>query len=124
MKQLFLFSLLCILPLLVNGQAKFLAVNPTHEFQDTKEGELLTHYYTVKNIGNAPLIISDYKVACSCTKIELPSQPILPGSEVKLKMTFDTKGKYNWQDRTIVLTTNTKKKQEKLRFKVFVISAE
>ena len=86
-----------------------------------KEGQQLSHVFEVKNIGDAPLMINDYKVACPCTKIELPKKPILPNETAKLKMTFDSKGKSYMQDRVILLQTNTKKGEEKLRFKVFVI---
>lgn len=107
---------------LIAQAPKFEADNAVHKFADTREGEVLSHTFTIKNTGNAPLIISDYKVACPCTKAELPSEPILPGQSYKMKVTFDTKGKYEWQDRAILLQTNTKKKEEKLRIKVFVIS--
>lgn len=100
---------------------KLVAANPIHTFEDTKEGELLSHVFTITNAGDAPLIISDYKVACPCTKVELPTNPILPGKTFNIKVTFDTKGKTYLQDRAILLQTNTKKKEEKLRFKVFVI---
>jgi hypothetical protein len=37
---------------------------------------------------------------------------------------FDTNGKYYQQDRKIILHTNTKRKLEYLRFKVFVVPNE
>lgn len=102
-------------------QAKFYAEKPTHKFEDVKEGQQLSHIFEIKNIGDAPLLINEYKVACPCTKIDLPNKPILPNESAKLKMTFDSKGKTYLQDRMILLQTNTKKGEEKLRFKVFVI---
>lgn len=100
---------------------KFEADNALYKFPDTREGEQLSHTFTITNTGDVPLIISDYKVACPCTKAELPTKPIMPGQSYKLKVTFDTKGKTYLQDRSVLLQTNTKKKEEKLRFKVFVI---
>ena len=96
----------------------------TVKFDKTIEGELLEHYYVITNIGTAPLIISDYKVACPCTKLSLPKAPILPGDSFKLKLTFDTNGKYYQQDRAIYLQTNTAKGTYKLRMKVNVIPKE
>jgi len=93
----------------------------TVKFEKTVEGKLLEHFYLVTNTGTAPLIISDYKVSCPCTKILLPTEPILPGETFKLKLTFDTKGKYYQQDRAIYLQTNTIKGTFKLRMKVNVI---
>lgn len=92
----------------------------SHKFDDTKEGVLLQHDYQFTNTGDEPLIISDYKVACSCTKLEFPKNPILPGQQASLKMTFDTTGKYGFQKRKIRLISNAKKTTE-LMFKVTVI---
>lgn len=104
------------------GQSAELSIDrPVFKFPKTYEGTLLHHDYMITNTGSAPLIISDYQVSCPCTKAELPKKPILPGQTVPIRVTFDTKGKYYFQDRTIQLTTNTKKKDYQLRFKVQVV---
>jgi len=104
------------------GQTAVLSIDkPTHKFPKTYEGTALEHIYTITNTGDVPLIISDYSVTCSCTHAVLPKKPILPGRTFNLKVTFDTKGKYYFQDRIIYLKANTKKKTHKLRFKVNVI---
>jgi len=92
-----------------------------YKFPKTKQGVLLEHEFKITNTGDAPLIISDYRVSCKCTKAYLPDAPILPGASFNLKVTFDTEGKYDFQDRTIFLNTNTKKKTHSVRFKVRVI---
>lgn len=101
-------------------EAKISIAKPVHKFPKTKEGKLLEHTFQITNTGTAPLIISDYKVACDCTKAFLPKKPIVPGETVGIKVTFDTKEKYYFQDRIIYLTTNTKSKEAKLRIKVNV----
>jgi hypothetical protein len=104
------------------GQTAVLSIDkPIHKFSKTYEGTTLEHVYTISNTGDVPLIISDYSVACSCTHAVLPKSPILPGKTFKLKVTFDTEGKFYFQDRIIYLKANTKKKTHKLRFKVNVI---
>jgi len=92
----------------------------THKFDDTLEGEKLEHIFKFKNTGGQPLVISDYKVACSCTKVIYPKYPILPGKTAEIKVSFDTKGKYGYQDRVINLFSNASKKPQKIRIKVFV----
>lgn len=107
---------------LVFGQAAEFSINKAvHKFPKTNEGIILKHTFVVTNNGGAPLIILDYKVGCSCTKVILPTKPILPGETFNLLVTFDTNGKYNFQDRIIYLKTNTKKQTHKIRFKVNVI---
>jgi LEA14-like dessication related protein len=104
--------------------AEFHVDKATIKFPKTAEGKLLEHTYKITNEGSVPLIISDYEVACSCTNAILPTNPIQPGETFDLKVTFDTNGKYYFQDRTVILYTNTKKGKETLRFKVKVIPRE
>jgi len=101
--------------------AEFQFKEDVYKFPETKEGTLLEHYFTVVNTGKTPLIFADYKVECPCTKVVLPNKPIAPGETYKLKVTFDTKGKYYYQDRIIYLKANTKKGTHKIRIKVNVI---
>lgn len=91
------------------------------KFPKTKEGQILHYTYLVTNKGKIPLKIYDTKVECSCTNVILPEKDILPGEKAKIEVYFDTKGKYFYQDRLILLSTNTKRKREKLRLRVFVI---
>jgi Protein of unknown function (DUF1573) len=101
--------------------AEFSIDKSVHKFPKTYEGTLLTHNYIVTNTGEAPLVISSYNVSCSCTTVDIPKEPILPGDSYSIKVTFDTKGKYYFQDRLIYFVTNTKKGDEHIRFKVNVI---
>lgn len=121
---------LTLLMILVNSalgltqEAEFSLKERTFKFPKTKEGIVLEHVYKFTNTGNEPLIIDEYAVACHCTTAELPSEPILPGATGEVKVFFDTDGKYGQQDRFVYLYTNTKRKKEKLRFKVYVIPVE
>lgn len=120
MKLSFIF-LLVVSSFTVLAQPVFKVDKAVFVFADAKEGEILYHLYKIKNEGNEPLIITDFKVACSCTKVDLPKKPILPNETYELKLSFNTEGKSYLQDRTVILQTNTKRKSEKVRFKVFVI---
>jgi hypothetical protein len=105
-------------------EAEFSIDKSVHKFPETKQGELASHDFMITNTGSEPLIISDYKVGCTCTKAILPENPIQPGETVPLTVTFDTKDKYYFQDRTITLVTNTKKKFHEVRIKVKVVPNE
>jgi hypothetical protein len=101
-------------------EAVFHVKKKTYKFPKTNEGEIITHYYRVRNNGDKPLVFSDYEVECSCTDIKLPLSPIPPNGEDTIFLTFNTEGRPYLQDRKIILHTNTNKQIEILRFKVFV----
>lgn len=84
------------------------------------EGDTLFIDYTFTNTGEAPLIISNYEVACSCTEVIFPQEPILPGKEGNIKVSFDSDDKIGYQDRTISLYSNAPNSPFKIRFTVSV----
>lgn len=100
--------------------AEFYFSEKNHDFTDTKQGVVLEHDFVFKNVGDVPLVITDYKVACSCTKITFPKDPVLPNQEGTIHLTFDTEGKHGFQSRKIELVSNAKKRI-KLSFRVFVL---
>jgi len=85
-----------------------------------KEGITVSFDYEFENTGDAPLIITDYKVSCGCTHVIYPKEPVLPGKTGVIKVTFDTKGKIGYQDRKIEIISNASKGPHYLRFRVMV----
>lgn len=124
MKSLLTFMLILSSALGFGQVAEFSFQQKTWKFPKTHEGEILTHYYTFTNTGNAPLVINNYEVECHCTEVDFPDYPIAPGATDSVKMTFDTKGKYYNQERTIKLHSNAKKAETVLWFKGYVIPKE
>ena len=102
-------------------RAVFYAPVKTVRFPKTIEGDQLNYRFTIKNAGDAPLTIYGFEAECTCTHVQLPPMPIEANQSAIIDVTFDTRGKYFYQDRVIYFATNTKRKREKLRFKVFVI---
>jgi len=100
--------------------AVFSAKYKTIKFPKTPEGEQLNFSYEIKNKGKAPLELYSWESECTCTDVILPSNPILPGSFATIDVVFDTNGKYFFQNRIIYIKSNSRKKRELLRFKVFV----
>lgn len=120
----FLVAILILNSALGFGQeAVFFVEDNLHKFPKTKEGPVLEHSYAITNKGTAPLIISEAKVSCPCTKVIFPDT-IQPGATDSIRLTFKTEGTYYQQDRKILLFTNTKKGMEELRFNVFVVPKE
>lgn len=124
MKYIFVIFLIANAAFGFSQQAVFSADKALHKFPKTVEGPILKHEFVVRNTGKVPLVISDYRVSCTCTKVILPAGPIPPGGSGIVQITFDTNGKYYQQDRVIFLKTNTKGGEERLRFKVFVVPSD
>ena len=124
MKRFLVIILILITAPAFTQRAVFYAPNKTIRFPKTKEGEKLKYRYIVKNTGKSPLEFYGFEAECTCTEVTLPKNVIKPGEQDFIDVVFDTNGKYYYQDRIIYLSANTKKKREKLRFKVFVIPKE
>lgn len=119
--KLFAIILIAISSALGYGQeAELRFEKKAHKFPDTHEGALLEHTFVFENRGDAPLVFNEYKVTCPCTKVTFPEAPVLPGQTGEVVVTFDTKGKYYFQDRIIEIYSNSKRGTEKLRIKVMV----
>lgn len=101
-------------------QAEFKFKSKVHRFGKIIEGEKISTNFTFTNVGEAPLIINDYDVACTCTKIEFPSKPIPPGESAEIIVNFDSTGKMGYQDRTIKLLSNAKDSPFELRITMVV----
>ena len=87
------------------------------------KGDTLNFQYTFTNTGDQPLVISDTKVQCSCTNVQKPDAPVLPGKQGVIKATFVTTGAIDRQDRTIIVTCNASNSPIELRFKCVVLKS-
>ncbi len=65
----------------------------SHNFGTIKEGEKATYDFEFTNTGNKPLLIHDVSVTCTCTKVDFPKAPIMPGKKGKINIIYDTKDK-------------------------------
>ena len=120
MKRLILILIFLKTALVFGQVAVFSAKYKTVKFPKTKEGEQLKFSYEIKNKGKAPLEMYSWEAECTCTDVILPTEAINPGEFATIDVIFDTNGKYFFQNRLIYIQTNTRKKREVLRFKVFV----
>jgi hypothetical protein len=91
-----------------------------HDFGTIKEGQTVEYTFTVKNTGEAPLIIQKADPSCGCTVPAWTKEPIEPGKSGFVKAKFDSSGKSGLQNKSITVTANTWPKQTVLRFKAMV----
>ena len=120
LKVQLLLILLCKTALVFGQAAVFSVKYKTIKFPPTPEGEVLSFSYEVKNTGKIPLEIYSSETECSCTDVIIPTESIPRGGFGTVKVIFDTQGKYYFQNRMIYFNTNSRKKRELVRFKVYV----
>jgi len=101
-------------------QADLLFLDDVHKFPKTEAGVILTHAFAFVNTGEAPLVINEAKVACTCTSINYPKTPIMPADTAQLVVTFNTSEVYGWQDRIVEISSNAKSGNKQVRYKVMV----
>ena len=76
------------------------------DFGDVLQGEIVSHDFLLKNIGNDKLIINSAKGSCGCTVPDWPKEPILPSQEVAVKVSFNSNNREGKQKKTVTLKTN------------------
>jgi hypothetical protein len=76
------------------------------DFGDVLQGEIVSHDFLLKNIGNDKLIINSDKGSCGCTVPDWPKEPILPSQEVAVKVSFNSNNREGKQKKTVTLKTN------------------
>jgi hypothetical protein len=64
----------------------------TWDFGKVKQGEILTHEFVFKNIGEAPLSIRKVRTSCGCTAALVSEQKVAPGKEGQIQVTFNSGG--------------------------------
>lgn len=99
------------------SQAKLSVTESKKNFGHVKRGTVVKNEYEISNTGNAPLIINDVEIACSCTTVDFPKQPILPGQKAIVIVVFNTTTVYGRQDRIVLLKSNDPSGPGSLRYK-------
>jgi hypothetical protein len=78
-----------------------------HHFGEIVSGEKVTHEFRFTNSGDADLVIANVRASCGCTVPEYSKEPVPPGGNGKITVTFDSSGKHGMQSKTITIIANT-----------------
>ena len=84
-----------ILPLLLLSMTVFMAgpkaafETKKHDFGSCKERSKVSFAFKFENKGDQPLVITDTKTSCECTKIHFDPAPILPGQKGEVHVSYD-----------------------------------
>lgn len=110
----------------LNAQEKktgsFLKIkNPKYNFGFVQQGSVVKIEYEFINSGTDTLHISDITVTCGCTVADFPHHPIKPGDSGIILITFNTKEKFDRQDRTVEVISNASNSPTTLRFKGVIL---
>jgi len=79
----------------------------SHDFGSIKDGDIVETKFSFKNVGDAPLIISNATATCGCTVPEYPKEPIPVGQSGEILVRFNSRNKPGNQSKTVTITANT-----------------
>ena len=85
-----------------------------HNFGTIHEDESVVYEFGFSNTGKTPLIIVSASGSCGCTIPDYPHDPIAPGQNGIMKVTFNSAGKSGHQEKSVTIHTNTLKGTEML----------
>lgn len=79
----------------------------THDFGKVEEKVgTVSCEFKVKNTGSAPLIIQKVRTTCGCTTPDYTKEPILPGKEGSIKVTYSATGRPGTFNKEVTVFTN------------------
>ena len=64
-------------------------------------GEIAVLRLWLANDASRPVAVASYRRSCGCTTLEFDSQPIAPGDAQQVTLTFDSRGEWGWQLKTL-----------------------
>lgn len=72
--------------------------------------------FKFKNIGNAPIVITDIKTSCGCTTPTIPNKLILPGETAEIDIKYAT-SRIGAFSKTITVISNAGETRKLLKIK-------
>ncbi len=91
-----------------------------HDFGKMTQGEIVKYTFHFKNTGKSDLRISHVSTSCGCTIGKYPHEPVKPGGEGDVEVTFNSAYKMGYQNKSVMLLANTKPARTVLRIKAVV----
>lgn len=93
-----------------------------HDFDKVIQGERVSYGFKFKNMGKSDLVVSEVKTSCGCTTPKFPKEPIKPGEERVITVTFDSKGRKGIQNKSVTILSNCQPSTTVVRIKAMVIA--
>jgi hypothetical protein len=78
-----------------------------HDFGKIIDGEKVSFAFNFVNTGNADLVIRSANGSCGCTVPDFPKDPVKPGENGIINVTFDSNGRAGHQEKEVTIISNT-----------------
>lgn len=87
----------------------------SHDFGDIEQGEKVNYVFKFENSGTEPLILSNVLTTCGCTATSWPRDPLAPGDEGEIAVSFNSAGKMGKQNKVVTVVSNAVNAQERVK---------
>ncbi|MBP5306748.1 MAG: DUF1573 domain-containing protein [Paludibacteraceae bacterium] len=110
-KVIFLLPIL-FLSLSVFSQSNDMAfAEMSHDFGSIKEESgKVSHVFSFTNKGGSPIILTDVTTSCGCTAREYTREPIAPGGQGTVTVTYNPAGRPGPFLKTVTVKANNERK--------------
>lgn len=88
------------------GIGRIAYVETEYDFGTVTEGEVVDHVFKFTNTGDAPVILSQVSASCGCTTPDYTKEPVLPGQEGEIKVSFNSLGQVGVQQKIVSIMSN------------------
>ena len=92
-----------------------------HDFGRLQAGENISYSFHFVNSGHANLVISACDASCGCTVADFPRDPITPGRDGYVTVSFKSAGMSGQQYKEVTVCTNAQPSRTKLKIQAKVI---
>ncbi|OAB76187.1 DUF1573 domain-containing protein [Cochleicola gelatinilyticus] len=123
MKKLVLIAVVALVSFAANAQAKISFTSETIDYGSISKGSDGVRVFEFKNVGDAPLIISDVKSSCGCTVPKKPEGPVAAGDSGVIEVKYDT-NRVGPIRKTVTVYSNADEPIKALKIKGEVMGAD
>lgn len=92
-------------------------VETEFDFGTVTEGEIVDHVFKFKNTGDAPVIVAQVSASCGCTTPEYTKEPVLPGQDGEIKVSFNSQGQVGRQQKIVTVSSNAENRISTVQIK-------
>lgn len=96
----------------------------SYDFKELPEGPQATHEFKFTNTGKEPLILSNVRASCGCTTPSWPKEPILPGKDGTIVVTYNTQGRPGPFTKSVTISSNASEPNKVIIIKGDVIKED